>query len=246
MNVDTAVTVIERFFLDLIGTIIPGSAFIVGSQELLVGPLSLGVPLDPLDPQFNWIVFIGTAYVLGHALASLSHRLDRVVGKTLGLGTAKKKRAIKKGGEYKLFVNTIRSLDVGGNLPEELDRSFHTYRNLAMSAAPEEDAKVYRFRFLSLLNGGVAMVLLLLLGIWIGCLLIPQSVLGPVYNFRLELAILGLGAIFIFRERELYFWRITMKLPFAVAAAKLTELGTLREPASTARRSIDEKSTTAG
>lgn len=196
---------------------------------MIFDALIIAVPLHPSSFGFEWTLFAAIAYVTGHGITSLSDRFDKLLPSRFGGGKEGKRDQVKDSGEYILFVETVRSLPQAEALPDELDRAFHTYRNLAMSMAPEEDAKIYRFMFLSLLNGGIAAVLIILAAAWAGAAALPDHIIRPEFPFNVYVAVLLLlGAIFIFRERELYFFRIANQVPFSVAAVKVSQLSNHR------------------
>jgi len=76
MGLDKAVEAIDRFFLDLIGTVIPGSTLLVGMWFLLGGPRSIG-PIN-ISSQFDavgWILLIVASYAIGYAIASIGENI---------------------------------------------------------------------------------------------------------------------------------------------------------------------------
>jgi hypothetical protein len=66
----------ERFFLDIIGTILPGLALLVG--YCYITQKSIGDISEILfghKADYDWIIILALAYILGHAITSLGYKI---------------------------------------------------------------------------------------------------------------------------------------------------------------------------
>ena len=244
------VDAIEKFFLDLVGTIVPGCVLLLLAWCLFTTGLALDWKSMPFFPdKAPWIFIIGLAYVLGHGIASIGEFvLVRVFDWLLGvvrkvdvlkgvLGNSLRPQRelfdeMKKNPTFTAFVDTC-----GNRIPALAGRISETipvlvWRSLAMSFAPNQRGTVYRFMFLSLLNLGVGASLVFAasgtLFVWLGHLThhLSTSISAP----PLWAVPIMLLAALPFLERRYYFNRIATAIPFGMALAELSRSPGEKEP----------------
>jgi|SRR6266536_4952484 len=76
MDLDKAIEAIDRFFLDLIGTVVPGGTLLIGSWLLLAGPSSIGpISISMKFDTIGWVLLIFVSYVLGYAIISVGENI---------------------------------------------------------------------------------------------------------------------------------------------------------------------------
>lgn len=225
----------ERFFLDLVGTVVPGS--FVAVPLVVASPSVAGFQYFSVPPEgaFDWVGLIVVSYVLGHVVSSVG---DICIKPLLGRFARWSPFERMWGGEtaFREFRILVRPHlhDVGEISKDEpgqsrRERDVHELRNIAMSLiTADERHLVYRFRFLSLLNFGVAtsvgilvLVLLVLLGIQLfdGVRVAPSP----------WLLLVAIVVPFLL-HRGADFERRTIEVPFAMAVAHLLRDPPTREP----------------
>lgn len=250
MKAGDFVEALERFFIDVVGTVLPGLAMMVGICYVTNKPfISFSEVLLSRNSEYEWVLLLGFSYILGHGVASLGGRIRK------RLENVSRSKLVRKNKEWLLsFVLPEKELSerlaqdpifkafLGAllkripSLAAEASQvaNYRTWRNLALSIAQEHSHLVYRFTFLSLLNLGIATVLISTNLAWLGLRLVKY--LGAsvdVIGFNLWLPIMLIAAP-LFWERYYYFARIAFQLPISMAIAKLA-LQTPRpsiEPAS--------------
>jgi nucleoside 2-deoxyribosyltransferase len=183
-------------------------------------------------------MLIAMSYVVGHGVTSIGDtivlpfvervvrvltRLKLVVPKRLVPSTELFKR-IQQGHVFRAFHSeAIKLLPSLSSAPKE-EMTFTAWRNIAMSIASAERNTVWRFMFISLLNQGIATVLLLLV--------VFQISLHGFAPFRIDAAFalpawLFSGLLILaslpFLERRYVFYRIAMELPFGMALIALRQ-----------------------
>jgi hypothetical protein len=206
---------VERFFLDLIGTVLPGLAILVSFCYITGSTfVSFSRLLFEKETGYEWALLLGLSYIVGHAVISLG---TLVAGKWPDKELSEKLAAdpIFKSFLTFLFLRIPSLSSESGNVT-----NYRTWRNLALSVAPEQSHLVYRFTFLSLLNLGTATVCVLTAVTW--CLLfIGHLFTAAVPSANHPWVLLILAASPLFLERYYYFNGIAFQLPFSTALAKL-------------------------
>lgn len=156
---------LQVFFLDFVGLVVPGAALLIGSQALLSWvPDTSAVHLLPPD-GFGWTILIVGGYVLGHAVNGIG---TSIVTPLLGfLCIARTEdRLWPQIREKRGFAAVVEHRGMG-ELPNEKDKArryCHSVRNVAMTIITERDRQlIHKFRFIALLNQGAATVLLVLI-----------------------------------------------------------------------------------
>jgi hypothetical protein len=251
---------VEKFFLDLVGTIVPGCVLLTLSWFLFTTGYNVDWKSLPFFPDKSpWVFILGISYVLGQGMASfgeffLVRILDWVLGiarkvkilrTLLGRSLAPQRdmfTEIEADPIFAAFVEICRSLIPALATPSKTSLPVLTWRSLAMSFAPSQRQTVYRFMFLSLLNLGVGTSLAFAavgtVSIWL-CHLnqILPSVLAP----PLWVAFVLLIAAFFFFERRYYFNRISTTIPFGMAVAELSQSQTTKSETSIGKLATDFK-----
>ncbi len=160
MNGSAIVSALDRFFSDLIGTVVPG-ALLMGAIFYIM-PQTTGNPEGPaLYPTtfFSWSVFLAVAYAIGHALTSVGHTvLLRVVGLVTRRSYDMKMDKIAKSELFRQFTKTYRLARPGVSDDIAVNgKNVRTWRNLALSEVDSDQSLlVKRFTFIALFNLGAA------------------------------------------------------------------------------------------
>lgn len=235
---------LERFFLDIIGTVLPGLALLVGYGYVTGQPLlSLSPILFNRSTDLEWLFLVAIAYVLGHAITSLGFKITKKLeyayqsdcvkgaisnGKGdwfLSFVSPEKELAKKLSDDpiYKAFVDTLLKRIPALHSDSKEVTNPRTWRNMALSIAPDQSQLVYRFTFIALLNLGVSTVCICIFVLWIA-LVCLKTFQFPVNAVPLNplLAVLAVLPYF-FLERFYNFSRRAFQLPFSMALAKLAE-----------------------
>ena len=222
------VSALDRFFADLIGTVVPGALLATGLFFVIEYQGTSEVPgIIPPTDLFGWAVFLAAAYTGGHALTSVGHRvLLPLIGLVTRTSYDDKMARIADSQIFKQFVTAYRSAKPGlTDAIETGSQQVHTWRNLALSEVDTDQAQLVRkFTFIALFNLGNATALSATLSIW---LLLNLSSLFPrmaspsvrEINWWIVAAALLLIAAFI--ERHGDFQSRTMRVPFSMALRKL-------------------------
>lgn len=244
MKASELIDAIERFFLDLVGTIIPGGLFLAGWVLLFGlprGASAIGANVQ-LAPYLPWAAVI-LAYVMGHAVTGIGSILiqPRWCVKPLrrhrwlawlvkGFKSEKESaETIMEEQIYEAFRG--RALQQMPWLAQVNKDQFNEWRSIAMSLlSSQENHTAYRFMFISLLNLGAATVPIVLGIVWLfsgialfavwlqpwGSSLFPQR---PSIDW--SVAIAGAVATWFFLERRLVFFERSLRVPFAMGIVKL-------------------------
>jgi hypothetical protein len=243
MNAEKFVAAIEKFFLDVIGTILPGLALLAGVWAVF-GPISLGhgLSLAPPKTDTGWTLTIVVAYVLGHALTGLGEGM--VVPAVAPLGKWKPLRWFTRdfGTDQDYFTHmkddaavlAVAEAAFGKGAKPANAKQFKGLRSTAMTFASAQEHTLHRFTFISLLNQGIATAL------WViaAMLLIQRLVLavrGAAGSGEALARAAGLAAVLLlvsllFLERRFDFYRRTLFTPFNIAVAALREQKKVAEP----------------
>lgn len=242
MKAGEIIDAIERFFLDLIGTVVPGALLLIGWWFLF------GIPRVPggigqVDGYVKWSGLIVLGYVLGHFVTGAGMWLTKPGGLTRLARrwsvSAVFVRAIKSEQEvfrevaersvYTAFVR--RATQTMPWLSPISETDVHEWRNIAMSLlTPQENHTIYRFMFISLLNLGaftVGVLLAMAWGVsWVatwlqvvqpwGTLLFPDR-----RPFDVSIAVVGGIVCWFFLERRASFYPLSLRVPFSMAIVKL-------------------------
>lgn len=189
MNVGELIWFIERFFLDIIGMIIPGYLFTIGVWIILGQPIVFNTnALTPFDSASNDLFLLIVAYVSGYAITSIGENIflpviERI--STLLRGNRITSHLVPKNviphseimeritnlENYKGFVHKTKELypwldqNLFDTEQQPREKSYRhevrRWRNIALTISSGNSYIVYRFMFISLLNLGIATVLIL-------------------------------------------------------------------------------------
>jgi hypothetical protein len=119
------------------------------------------------------------------------------------------------------FFATLRRRDPEFAQQLEPATFAETWRDAALSIAPEQTALVNRFTFISLLNLGMATVFFLVPLVWLALILVEAAGLSlRVQGFSIAAFLLWIPAVLLL-ERYFTFARSSFFVPFSMAAAKL-------------------------
>jgi nucleoside 2-deoxyribosyltransferase len=217
----------ERFFLDIVGTIFPGFVFLVGCCYLTGKPLFKvsNILFDRLT-DYEWVFLTAFSYIIGHAITSLGFNLVKIVKIhvwKLHFDFTEEKSANTFSNDpiYKAFLKTLLSRIPALSTESIQSTNPRTWRNMALSIAPEQNQLIYRFTFMALLNLGVATVCFCILVLW-AVLLFLKALHFPVYVIDLNYSIVLFAVLPpLFLERFYSFKRRAFQTPFSMALAKL-------------------------
>jgi hypothetical protein len=236
---------IERFFLDLIAYLLPGSALIVAWITVLSVPGSWqrDFGYSEQHPAIIYL-FCFAAYVLGQILetagnlitwptvakaASLLQKIlpqgiQRFLGISKILSKEKIEEAIVNSSSVKHAIGVLRDRTAGSMKPPVND--LHGWRSRAMSdISPDQIHVVYRFMFISILSLGMSSVC-----VFVGSAAIffalanlaspwtHSSNFPPAPGWSATAACFVLAYFFILRRAE--FYSRAMHVPFSMASAK--------------------------
>lgn len=250
MQAGDFVEALERFFIDLIGTVLPGLAMMVGVCYVTGKPfISFSEVLLKKNSEYEWALLLGFSYILGHGVISLGNNVIRKWLENIYRSALARKALTVSGGapgkpkQEWLFSFVMPEKELSERLAQDpifkaflaslfkripllaaeanQVTNYRTWRNLALSISQEHSHLVYRFTFLSLLNLGTATVLISTSLVWLA-LLFVRGFGGPVpvINFNFWLVVM-LVASPLFLERYYSFARIAFQLPISMAIAKL-------------------------
>jgi hypothetical protein len=245
MKAGELIDAIERFFLDIIGTIVPGMLLLVGWAVLFGSPNARVIAsAAAVQGQGIWL-FIISGYIIGHIVTGLgsiivtpgpltrSLRKSTLTRWIVGLcqGDAELTGEIAGKPTYQAFVDrATATMPWLGKIAAD---QVNDWRSVAMSLlTPQENHTVYRFMFISLLNLGTGTVIIVLATVWvIATLALKLSAWQPwsavLFPDRRPLdwsvVIAGTIACAIVFERRIAFYSRAMRVPFAMAIVKLAD-----------------------
>jgi nucleoside 2-deoxyribosyltransferase len=209
---NNVVLTIERFFLDLIGMIIPGGLLIFSIQmtdatlsNLICSKLNSQTIISPL------IVYLTTSYILGYVLITIGNFFSNII----------KKEDLNSLWNYQVFKDFVLTKTKAQHFDET--KIHKELRNLAMSLVPDDKQIVHRFMFISLLMMGVATALFMSLFYWICinlCLIIQTKSLLPLNWSQGQIVTLVLIAASACVIQAKEFYRRSQSVPFSQAVAK--------------------------
>jgi hypothetical protein len=179
MKASDFINTIERFFLDIIGTVVPGMALILGCCYITeTNPIKLAAQIIG-SSDYAWMVLVGCAYVTGHGISSFGVQIvvkwlesiaawkigGRNFGSSLFPFVVPEAKIEEKLSDDPIFL-AFRS-SATNRMPAMREAAFkgatlRVWRNLAISLVQKESQIIYRFTFISLLNLGMASALVLL------------------------------------------------------------------------------------
>jgi nucleoside 2-deoxyribosyltransferase len=246
MKAGEFIDAIERFFLDLIGQVIPGGCLLLGASLIwTAGDWSALASLVSVFGSAKWALAITMSYVAGHGVTSMGDTvIVPVTDALIGLlefvklrfaippafqRKAKMLQKIESDSVFKAFKCEAVKFLPALTQADGKSMVFSAWRNVAMSVASTERNTVWRFMFISLLNQGIATVLILLVILQIALAGLAPSSLG---NFPLPIWVFWLAvllAIIFFLERRYVFFRIAMDIPFGMALVELRKTTLNRE-----------------
>ena len=225
---------IERYFLDVVGFAVPGSALIALLVECFGGGANAVTAMSGIS--LGGIIVLGVvSYALGHIVIQLGN----LVGGGL-LGRLLRDDIAQHSVEFSAFRSmACRAVlgEVDAALRQEAQNDVDFWRNLAMSVTDDRNQLVHRFRQIANMNLGLATVLLvavtlslldLVLNVglrldvsWLADSRLDQLPVGT----RVGMAVFGLGATLMVARAYRDFLERSILLPFSRGIAHLTELG---------------------
>jgi nucleoside 2-deoxyribosyltransferase len=237
---DNLFEVLDKFFLDIIGNIIPGITLILGTWIILKKPSLFGSTslLDFKDTS-SWVFLIISGYILGYAITSFGetillpvieatslclkkYRITRCLVPEFVISKDKIKEKIINRDDFKVMVRLASQV----LKLEAVDKQdFGFWRNIALAFNQANSSLVYRFTFISLFNLGVATVCIFSIFLWIFLNLsnyigITDLIIIPL-NYIIIFVLLLLSYLFLNRYYE--FNRRSLQVPFSSAIVKLQE-----------------------
>jgi hypothetical protein len=229
LDVDKLLAGIERFFLDIIGVLIPGGVLLLGLM-LLYGPREFGHKWGTIPSTTGaWWMFVAAAYVTGHAIATVGNMIvRRFVVRALAWLTSFVEADIGK----RTFVteadvfSVLAGRETTRKFVEAVDptvavsaRNVREWRTVALTLIAADDrTTAERFMFLAMLNLGVTTALWILLAAVV--LKDPPSFI-PVSKWWLSSGTMVLTFFLLHRSCE--FYARTMRAPFGMALAVLKD-----------------------
>lgn len=235
MKPDNFIEALSKFFLDIIGTIIPGIILILGFWIILDKPnLGISMSLLSLKDTSSWALFIVAGYVLGYGVTSISEVIilpatDCIISnipvhRFVGAMVSRKEitEKIVKRTDYISVVRKAKEvleLDISG------EEDFKLWRNMALAITQESNSLVYRFTSISLLNLGVATDFIILALFWCFSALMKYiGVFSIVIPINFPILVILIIFAFLFLERYYLFYRRSMQIPFSLSLIKLQEI----------------------
>lgn len=241
MDAEKFVDAVERFFLDVIGTIIPGLGLLAGVWAIF-GPVPLGkLSLAPPTTDTGWTLVVVLSYVLGHGITSMG---EKIIVEVVGKGGKKwplkwfpaknldTDQEIRRKIAERATTRAVAEAVLGkGTTPAADD--VRMLRNAAMTMAPEGTPTVMRLTFIGLLNLGVATVLWGVATLLLGSRAVHLARVAlkgenvQTAGWALATAA-GIGVVLFiasmpFLERRFGFYGSSLHLPFDKAAANLAK-----------------------
>jgi len=237
---------IERFVLDVVGTIVPGTILIIGWAMLFGIPSLPGIGrFMPLPQEMDIWLFVVLGYILGHVVTSVGTvlinpgpivrfmRKHPVSARLVAVFRSDSEVAtdLTTKQTYQSFVQRASAVmpwlgSIGVN-------QVHDWRSIAMSLlSPQENHTVYRFMFISLLNLGTASAVIMLGIAWIFAKGATQarswrpwsSLLFPeCRDIDWSVVAVGIVTCLILFERHSAFYSRALRVPFTMGIVKLVD-----------------------
>jgi nucleoside 2-deoxyribosyltransferase len=237
---DNLFEVLDKFFLDIIGNIIPGITLIFGTWIILNKPSPFGsTSLLNLKDTSSWAFLIISGYILGYAITSFGetillpiieaissrlkkYRITRYLVPKFIISKDEIKEKIISRDDFKIMVR-LASQVLKLDAVDKTDFGF--WRSIALAFNQTNSSLIYRFTFISLFNLGVATVCIFSSLLWIFLNLfnyagITNSTIIPI-NYIIIFALFLLPYLFLNRYYE--FNRRSLQVPFSSAIVKLQE-----------------------
>lgn len=222
MKAEDWVQTIERFSLDILGTIVPGAVFLLPALMLLpADTFPASIPMLPPTGSFGWCVLITLAYVLGHVLTSVGNNIVVPIAPWVSRGRWRIRdeehlaRKIRGTRNFVAFAQHVALTTPSFDLEKSDVAALSQLRNIAMSTIGAADRQtVYKFMFISLLNLGVASAV---------CLLFAGSIVTTWFtSWRVGIAgSVSLLVVPFLIERRFSFYARSMEVPFSMAIGQL-------------------------
>ncbi|WP_146009482.1 hypothetical protein [Deinococcus planocerae] len=215
MDLEKAISAVERFFLDIIGNIIPGGVLLIGIIHLFNPSILPYYALNINISSATWLCIVTIMYVLGYATSSFS----KVIIRLLKLSGNLRKKFDDKEIAKKIFLRSkIRALASRLEIEAEDSAGMFRLRNYILSRVSTEDNYLTRrFRFISLLNIGLASSLLIVMLLTALCTVISIILDRTlIYPFS-TIIYIGMALLIVaFIDRFIEFHIRTLELPFSV------------------------------
>ncbi|MDP3025918.1 MAG: hypothetical protein Q8O10_10360 [candidate division Zixibacteria bacterium] len=242
MRSSELIETLERFFNEIIGTLVPGLLLVLSLSYILGSPVRIGVlSLFPPSSSFEWFLMILLSYISGHFVISFGNVVIINLGNYL-INLQKKVRAFKflipkswnlksddellgsiiESDDFRAFRDLMQ-LDVGNQRSETSNKTVvHSMRSIAMTIASDDIHIVHRFMFISLFNLGISTILIMMVIIQLGIYLLHRFSIISV-NFELNILSLLIPAVLslFFIARRYEFYSRAMRVPFPMALARL-------------------------
>jgi hypothetical protein len=243
---------IERFFLDVIGYVLPGLTLTLSIWLMLGEPTTLGnIQLMPLSDSTGIIGLVVLSYVLGYPVIAIGDTIitplvRRVIaiGDTIITPLVRRVPALNIG--WRKVTKKHDSLSESPKLPVDINAQIaikqiklhyphlagddspaptdlHYWRNIALSIVQDQTQIVYRFMAVAQLNLGIAAALWSATVIWLLCDMCLKERLPTLQPFDLSVALCILVASLLFLNRHGEFYRRSISLPFSMVSVRLNK-----------------------
>jgi nucleoside 2-deoxyribosyltransferase len=235
---DNLFEVLDKFFLDIIGNVIPGITLIFGTWIILNKPILFGfTSLFTFKDTSSWVFLIVSGYILGYGITSFGELIILPIIETIALPLKKHKFTkwlvvniiskkqekinIRNRDDFKIMVNQAKKI-------LELDtvnkKDFGFWRNIALAFSQSNNSLVYRFTYISLFNLGIATVLTLFSILWISLNFFKYLNINSTVMPINHIAIITLFiSAYLFLNRYYEFNRRSLQVPFSSAIVNLQE-----------------------
>jgi hypothetical protein len=224
---------LERFFLDIIGTVLPGAAFIFGCCYVTkTTPLIIGGELTgSKDYISTFLIF--ASYIMGYAVISFAFQVVVPAMETVAswkliapllpfvMGEKKISKDLANDPIFLAFQSAVSMRLPSIRNVATQNTPLRVWRALAIGIVQKDSPLIYRFTFISLLNIGVATSLILTVLVWLS-LAASRIYIAAITVRELNVGLpLALLAALLFIERYYQFNRRTLQIPFSMALIRL-------------------------
>jgi hypothetical protein len=221
MEIDKAISSIEKFFLDVIGLIIPGAIFVIGLIYMIDAAILPNYLAGSVGKSIPTSFMIAIFYAMGHAISSLSKILIIVSN---SIRKILRKKDISERGIAERIINspTLReSMQEVGFFGIE-PRDVRDARSRIISTLSVDDINlIRRFTFISLFNIGIATTLaILLLFSLFGVIVHPYNVKIFWQPLNLPVMLAFIVLIFAFTDRYNEFLERSLRIAFSLYTPK--------------------------
>lgn len=229
----------ERFFNDIIGTLIPGIFLIIVSWYLLNKPIMIeSIQIVPPNSSTSWIILIISGYILGHFVISFGNMIViRIVDKIIRFLKNKpllKWIVPKQCKHYEEIIDSISNSKECVAFREFLSKQYpnysqfdpnqdniHSLRSIAMTIASEETHIVHRFMFISLFNLGISSVILLFIIFQVFLVILSIFDISIIsYSPSIISITAPLVLLLFLLDRRYEFYSRALRVPFSMVLAK--------------------------